>query len=333
MKILVLGGTAWLGHEIARAALAAGHEVTCLARGSAVPSGAGLVQADRDEASALDPVRTTEWDAVIDVARQPGHVRRAVRELEPVATRYVFVSTANVYASQAAIGADEDVERLAPLVADTFTDPDDYGAAKVACEDAVVAAFGSERSVIARAGLIGGPGDPTGRTTYWPWRFARPSNADGRVLVPDAADLPTGVIDVRDLAAWLVRCAGASSGGVFNAMGSPVTFPEHIEVARAVAGHTDDVVLAPEPWLIDQGVNEWSGPKSLPLWLHDRSWYGMNARSNARALAAGLQLRPLATTLADGLAWRMTRSAPTDELPAGLTDEQEGDLLRLLTRG
>lgn len=332
MKVLVLGGTAWLGHVIARSALAADHDVTCVARGSAIPDGAALVRADRDEASALDAVKNIEWDAVIDVARQPGHVRRAVRDLEPVAARYVFVSTANVYASQEAVGADEDIQRLAPLAADTMSGPDDYGPAKVAGEDAIVSTFGVTRCVIARAGLIGGPGDPTGRTTYWPWRFARPSDSAGRVLVPDVSDLPTGVIDVRDLAQWLVRCAEGATSGVFNAMGPPVMFPEHLAVAQSISGDSSEVVLAPEPWLIEQGVNEWSGPRSLPLWLIDRSWYGMNARSNARARAAGLVLRPLEHTLADGLAWRLARSAPGGEL-AGLSNGEERQLLRRLLRG
>jgi len=114
-----------------------------------------------------------------------------------------------------------------------------YGAAKVACEHAVLAGFGNSRTVMARAGLIGGPGDLSGRSGYWPWRFAHPSGNNGAVLVPDVPELPTAVIDVRDLAAWLA----------------------------------------------DHGVSEWSGPRSMPLWLADRSWYGRNARSNERALA------------------------------------------------
>lgn len=326
MKILILGGTAWLGRTIATTAIAAGHDVTCLARGTDVAPGTVVVRADRDRDDALASVSGERWDAVVDVSRQPGQVRRAVRDLEPVANRYIFVSSGNAYASQEAVGQDEDAPTLDPLDADVMASMDDYGAAKVACENAVVAGFGSDRTVIARAGLIGGPGDASGRSGYWPWRFAHPASDDGAVLVPDAAELPTAIIDVRDLAAWLVQRAEGGPTGVFNAAGTPVLFPEHLSVARAVAGHTGSIVHAPEDWLTDRGVGEWSGARSLPLWLADRSWYGMNARSNARAMAAGLVLRPLADTLADTLDWERAKveSGPHG---AGLTDSEERELL------
>jgi len=195
----------------------------------------------------------------------------------------VFVSSSSAYASQEAIGQNEDVPRLDPLNADVMASMEDYGAAKVACENAVLAGFGSGRTVIARAGLIGGPGDLSGRTGYWPWRFAHPSGDDGAALVPDAPELSTAIIDVRDLAAWLVRRAEGGPVGTFNAMGMPVPFLEHIYAARAAAAHDGSIVRAPERWLADHGVGEWSGPRSMPLWLADRAWYGMNARSIERA--------------------------------------------------
>jgi nucleoside-diphosphate-sugar epimerase len=324
MDILVLGGTAWLGREVATTLLASGHEVTCVARSSNVPDGARLVNADRDLHDALLPLTGQRWDAVVDVARQPGHVRRAARDLAGVADRYVLVSTGNVYASQEQVGADETAPLHEPLPADSFTDPDDYGPAKVACENAVLDAFDTDRSLIARAGLIGGPGDHTQRTTYWPWRFANPATHDA-VLVPDAPDLPVAVIDVRDLAQWLVRCLEQGVVGVYNAMGSPVTFPDHLAAARRAAGSLADPVLAPEQWLRDQDVAEWGGPHSMPLWLVDPSWYGFNGRSNAQAVAAGLSLRPLEDTLRDGLDWRA--SEPIEENKAGLTDADEESLL------
>ena len=324
MKILVLGGTAWLGHEIAAAAVSRGHQVTCLARGSAVPAGVRLVNADRDDPDALRDVATTRWDAVVDVARQPGHVRRAVRDLGPVAGLYLFVSTGNVYASQETIGADETAELVPALSADTFDDPEDYGAAKRAGEDAVLAAFGPQRSLIARAGLIGGPGDPSHRTDYWPWRFAHPAVPDV-VLVPEAPALPTALIDVRDLAAWLVRAAETGTAGIFNAAGPAVPFPQHLAAARAAADSTAEAFPLPERWLLDHDVSEWAGDRSLPLWLSDQTWYGMNGRSTARALAAGLTCRPLADTLRDALRWRESVAPGTPV--AGLTDRDERDLL------
>ena len=328
MRFLVLGGTAWLGRTIAAAALAAGHEVTCVARGSDVPSGARLVQADRDDDDALAPVTASRWDAVMDVGRQPLHVRRAVRDLEPVSDRYVFVSTANVYASQAEVGADESAALLEPLDGDRIVEPDDYGPAKVACEAAILDGFGPERTVIARSGLIGGPGDPSGRTGYWPLRFARPSGPEGLVLVPEVPELTAALIDVRDLATWLVRLAERSATGIFNAFGDAIPLAEHLATARAVGGRGTPVGAAPD-WLLAHEVAEWSGPRSLPLWLADRDWYGMNARSNARAKAAGLALRPLAETLADALAHDLSRDGEVAR-GAGLTDAEERELLEAL---
>lgn len=337
MRLLILGGTAWLGRTIAQTALQAGHHVTCLARGSEgargsvpgggeVPDGAELVRADRDRDDALDPVRDARWDAVIDVATQPGHVRRSVRDLEPVAGRCVYVSTGSVYAEDDQPGADEDARLLEPLQADRMETMEQYGQAKAACEQAVLEGFGPQRSAIVRAGLIGGPGDHTGRTGYWPLRAARPSNPDGSLLVPDAPALPTALIDVRDLAAWIVRLAEGHAQGIFNTDGHPVPFPEHIELARRAAGHTGTVVTVAEDWLVEQGIGQWAGPRSLPLWIADPSLYGMNERSIQRALATGLSLRPLSETLADSLAWNLQHDAPT-VMRAGLTDEEERALL------
>lgn len=264
------------------------------------------------------------------MSRQPGHVRRAVARLEPVADRYIFVSSGNVYASQREPDQDESAPLLAPLGSDRMDTMDDYGEAKVACEDAVTARFGPGRSLVVRVGLIGGPGDISGRSGYWPWRFARPSNPEGVVLVPETPDLPTALIDVRDLAAWLVTCAESGATGVFNAGANQMAMPDHLAVARMVAGHTGQLRSAPPRWLSDHGVGNWSGPKSLPLWLDDRDWYGMNARDTSTARAAGLVARPLEQTLADTLAWELSRSQPCPH-GAGLTDEEEQNLLEAFT--
>ncbi len=330
MRILVLGGTAWLGHRIAATFVERGHDVTCVARGSAIPAGARLVSADRDHDDALESVRREQWDAVVDVAGDPGHVRRAVRDLEHVTGRYVFVSTVNVYASHDVIGADEDAPILDPLAASAPLGPASYGQAKVACENSIVTTFGSDRVLIARSGLICGPGDPTGRTTYWPWRFAHPADRTG-VLVPDSPGLPTSVIDVRDLADWLVTSTERGLVGVFNATGHPIPFPQHIAAAREAAGSDAIPVAADEQWLTEHGVSEWAGDRSMPLWLRDRAWYGFGARSNARAIAAGLDLRPLVASLRDGAAAR--EISPPDARVAGLSDNDERALLADWTKG
>ncbi|PPH68564.1 oxidoreductase, partial [Rathayibacter sp. AY1D4] len=169
---------------------------------------------------------------------------------------------------------------------------------KAACEQTVLA--GSAPSLIARAGLIGGPGDPTSRSSYWPWRFSARS---GPVLVPDAPELPTSVVDVRDLAAWLVASAEARVEGVMNVCGTPVPFGEHLAAARS--GSSAEPVAVPEEWLLERGVGQWAGPGSLPLWIADPDWRGMNARSTARAEAAGFERRELAETLRDAAAAHM----------------------------
>ena len=324
VRLLVLGGTAWLGRCIVSTALRLGHEVTCLARGASgdPPEGAAFVRADRGHDGAYDAVAATDWDAVVDVARQPGHVRRAVEVLAANSTLYLFVSSGNVYADHSTPGQDENGPLLAPLRGDVMESMQTYGEAKVACEQHVVRGLGADRTFIARVGLIGGPGDTFDRTGYWPLRFARPASQDGTVLAPDAPELLTQVIDVRDLAAWIVDAARHGVSGTFNATGPSVTFLRHLEIARSVAGHTGPVIRADQRWLLSKGVQEWMGPRSMPLWLADPEWTGFNANDSSRARRAGLVTRLLHETLADTLAWELSRP-PGRTRQAGLSDDDE----------
>lgn len=322
MRSLILGGTAWLGRELTRTALAAGHDVTCLARGTAVAPGATLVRADRDEPDAYDEVAATDWDLVIDLSREPFHASGAVAALGSRAAAYVFVSTASVYASQTVRDQDEDAAILPALPEAYMESPVQYGEAKVACEAAVL--HGHPRPLIVRPGLIGGPGDPSGRTTYWPWRFRHPATPAGDVLTPDAPTQPSSVIDVRDLAGWIIAAADAGVTGIFNATGEVTPLGVHLATARQIADHEGDLISAEPDWLIAHGVGGWGGPRSLPIWLDDATMVGIHTHRSDRALAAGLVRRPLAETLRDGLATRETE-APLK--PAGLTDEEERELL------
>lgn len=332
MRLLVLGGTGWLGGHVAAQALASGHDVTCVSRRSAAAAGAHVVHADRDRDDALTEVAAGRWDAAVDVATGPGQVRRAVRDLGEAVAKYVYVSSVSAYASQHESDADESAALFEPLEADELASVADYGAAKSACEQAVRTGFPGRRHAIVRPGLIGGPGDRSGRTGYWPRRFAHPSNPAGEVLVPDAPQLPTSVIDVRDLAAFLLTLAVGDAHGAFNAVGEPVAFFDHLAAAREAAGHTGAVVLAGQQWLRAHEVDEWAGPRSLPLWLADPEMYGMNTRSNARARAAGLVLRPLAETLTDALADALSADGDLAR-GAGLTDAEERELLAELAHG
>lgn len=188
-SILVLGGTSWLGGAVAAHALSLGHDVTCLARGASgeVPDGARWVPADRSDPAAYEALPThAGWDLVVDVARQPGHVRGAGRALADRTRSWVFVSSCSVYARHDEPGADESAALLPALEAETGT-PEQYGEGKVACELAVRGVRGGD-ALIARSGLIVGQGDPSERFGYWPARFADAAQDGGPVLVPDSPD-------------------------------------------------------------------------------------------------------------------------------------------------
>ena len=329
MNILILGGTAWLGRTVAELALAHGHRVTCVARGAsgAVPGGARLVVADRDAANAFAELGGACFDAVIDVSRQPGQVRRAVAALEPLVDRYVFVSTASVYAASELPNQDESAVRLPALQADEMTSMAEYGQAKVACEDAVLAGFGHARSVIARAGLIGGPGDVSDRSGYWPLRFATSKNAGEPVLLPESTGLFTQLIDVRDLAAWLLHAASGVAG-VYNLLGPSTQLGTFFQTASTVANFHGKTVNASAGWLQANGVEPWAGPKSMPLWIPMASHAGFGKRSIQAALTNGLVMRPLAQTLADTLAWELEREQPSPR-KAGISNADHRELLAL----
>lgn len=307
--LLVLGGTSWLGGEIARQAVEAGIAVACLARGEAgqAPAGVEFVCADRSQPDAYDAVRHRDWDDVVDVSWQPGLVASAVTALADRAAHWTYVSSLSAYNDDGTPGQDESAATHEPLDSDTATG-DTYGPAKVRCEELVVGALG-DRALIARVGLIAGPGDRSDRFGYWVSRFA--FAPDGPVLVPDAPDVSVQVIDVRDFAAWIVRAPRHGVVGTMNVVGEQWSLTDVIAASARTAGFAGELVAARPDWLIEQNVEPWMGPRSLPLWLPMPEYAGFGSRVGQRAVDNGLVRRPLADTIRDTLNGRtLARTRP-----------------------
>jgi nucleoside-diphosphate-sugar epimerase len=322
MKVLALGGTTFLGRAAVEAALALGHDVTVFNRGVTNPELFPEATKLRGDllAGELEPLRNGVWDAVIDLdpTTLPWAVRRYLELLAPRIGYYVFVSTLSVYADPSRpINETAPVKQLRESEPPKFRD-DLYGELKVGCERAVIRAFG-ERAVIVRPGLIVGPHDPRGRFTYWVRRIA----AGGEVVAPAPPNRPVQLVDVRDLAAWLVRLVEDCRAGVFNATGvaGDLTLGRLPDECRAVSGSDARVIWLEESRLAAAKVT----PLELPLWFPASHWPLMEV-DVSHALAAGLSFRPIAESIRDTLAWDSAREEPLT-VGIGLTAERERELL------
>ncbi len=313
MRILVLGGTSFVGRAIVEDALGHGAEVTLFGRGQTGTDlfpGVPRLIGDRD-AGDYAALRSGSWDAVVDVCGYvPRHVAGAMDALGDRVGRYLFISSHAVY-DDAALGpgSTEDAPRRPPVRHTEELGDDTYGPLKVACEDDVVARYG-QRATIVRPGKVAGPHDWQDGLTYW----VRRASQGGRVAVPGDPRQPVQVIDSRDLARLVVQLLSDDRGGAFHAVGpaDPVTIGELIRVCARVAGA--DVEIVPVPLE--------AAPPFFPLIKKD--WLSQQ-RSPARARAAGMPATPLDVTAADVLAWDRARGEPP--LDRGFTSEQEKAVL------
>jgi nucleoside-diphosphate-sugar epimerase len=318
VKLLVLGGTVFLGRHVVQAALAAGHDVTIFHRGQTNPDLHPEVEhllGDRD--GRLEALQGRRFDAVVDPSGYVPRIARMSGELlQDAVERYVFVSTLSVYADHSR--PDDETNPTAELENPQTEDVQaHYGPLKAACERALDELYG-ERVTHVRAGLIVGPHDPTNRFTYWVTRL----DEGGTVLAPGDPGRAVQFVDARDLARWVVRLAERGPGGALNATGPAqrLSIGEALQRIDAALGGHSRLVWVDDATLLDAGVGEWM---ELPLWIADPALAGLLQVDIRRALAAGLEFRPLEETAVDTLAWARTAG----EQRAALSCDKERAIL------
>ena len=350
MRILVLGGTKFVGRAVVDAARARGHELTLFNRGQQDPSAypdLEQIHGDRTQAEGRRALAGRSWDAAIDTAAYlPRDVRSMATALRgSVALHYSFVSSISAMASLAIPNQDEsaalarlepeqegEVEKLSldgPIPGRSLGKY--YGPLKAQCEEAAEAAF-PHATLVVRPGLIVGPYDVTDCFTYWPARFMR----GGDVLAPGRPDRPMQYIDVRDLAEWMVRMVECRATGVYQATGpaQPLAFDAALEACVRVAAKRgappSRLMWIDDAFLVAQGLGPWI---EMPLWIpaSDETSAGFMTENVAKAVGAGLTFRPLEDTIRAVLDWDATRSIDAPRI-GGLTPEREADLLSRWSR-
>ena len=327
MKLLLLGGTVFLGRHLVEAAQARGHEVTLFNRGqhnAALFPDVEKLRGNRD--GDLAALQGRRWDAVIDTC---GYVPRVVRAsaelLADAVDHYTFISTISVFANTSTPGIDES-GAVGKLVDETIEEVtgESYGPLKALCEQAAERTMPG-RVLNIRPGLIVGPHDPTDRFTYWPHRVAQ----GGEVLAPGRPAYLTQFIDARDLAEWTIRMVEARQTGTYNATGPDyaLTLGQVLEECKRQSGSDARFIWVDEKRLLEAGATPWM---EVPLWVpeSDPDTAGFSAINCNKAFAAGLTFRPLGETIRDTLAWDATRPADVDR-PAGIKPEREAHYLQV----
>ena len=297
LKILILGGTGFIGPHMVRYAMYRGHDVTLFNRGRTNPElfpGVETLIGDRDDQ--LDALRGGTWDAVIDNSGYvPRHVRDSAELLRDNVGRYLFTSTGSVYN----FDQDELTEdaELLPIEDPTSEDADRYyGPLKVLCENAVTDTY-KERGTVVRLHVVAGPGDPTDRFTYWPVRI----DHGGEIIAPGSQSTPVQFIDVRDLAEFMMQLLERDIGGTYNAAGpalDPTSMAEFLYGIRAITNSHLSFTWVDEQFLVEQEAR-------FQLWYPptEGAIRGLSRVRSHRGVAAGLKFRPLAVTAFDTLEW------------------------------
>ncbi len=324
MKILIIGGTRFVGRHLVTSARARGHEITLFNRGKTNPDLFRRVKNIRgDRETDLDQV-AGQWDAVIDTCGYlPRIVRKSAEALKDKVGRYIFISSVSVYSNFSKVGINES-DSVAML---THEDTEEvtgetYGALKALCEKAVQDVYGP-RSLIIRPGLIVGPHDPTDRFTYWPLRIAK----GGDVLAPDRPDAMTQFIDARDLADFIIKLIDQNVSGTFNAIGNPVTLNTVFETCKRISKSNANFKWAPVEFLEKNTVAPWS---DMPAWVPETGENaGVSHVDISKAIHAGLTFTSLTDTVKAIYDWEFERPEG-HELKAGLKPEREKELLILL---
>jgi nucleoside-diphosphate-sugar epimerase len=318
MRILILGGTVFLGRAVAAAALDAGHDLTLFNRGTReVDFGARVEQLHGDRTSDLSALDGRRFDAVVDTSGYaPSVVARSAAALAGSAAGYAFVSSVSVYDTRGGGRLDENsAVGVLPEGAGEQVTGETYGPLKALCEAQVQAAFPGGALII-RPGMIVGPHDPTDRFLYWPDRISE----GGTVLAPGDPARQVQLIDARDLAAWTISLLESGGTGVYNAIG-PAGRLDMQGMLAACGGA--ELEWVPDGFLLERGVEPWT---ELPFWLpagsDDQAVFEADI---SRALDSGLRFRPLQQTVADLMAWHATRGTTVG--PPNLTREREAELL------
>ncbi len=323
MKILVIGGTLFLGKHIVKTALDSGHEVTLFNRGkrnAELFPGLEKIKGDRDKD--IELLKGRKWDAVIDTCGYiPRIVGKSAEILAGNAGRYVFISTISVYKdfSKPGITENSELSRLEDEADETLNN-ETYGALKTHCEERVIRHFPQDHLII-RPGLIVGPDDYTDRFTYWPVRVKR----GGRIIVPENTDYPIQFIDVRDLSEFAVRMTEKEATGIHNATGPSerFTFANLLEKCLPFAEKQVQFVPLPEEYL-ENKLGELQ--TYLPMAEAKGEWAGIEQVDCGKAISAGLKFRSVTETVQDTLDWFATM--PEDHvMRAGLKPEDEAKMI------